>query len=182
LKKIAICGTHGCGKTTLSFRLATQAKSLGISAKVVQEVARESPFELNEGFTKDCAEWIFHRHCLYELNAKSEKVELLITDRSALDSLVYLRQKENNYDPDTLMRYAMEYMQTYDKVILVKPDVPLESDGVRSIDEEFQKDIDRRFSMYINNAKIDALVVKSSSIFAGGVFINDEFDVWVQDV
>src|SRR6187402_3717402 len=87
-KLIAITGTHGTGKTTLSFQLAAEYKKLGANVKVIQEVARCCPFPLNEHMTRETALWIYHEHSKKELEACRDH-DVVICDRTKFDSFVY---------------------------------------------------------------------------------------------
>ena len=58
--KIAFVGTHGVGKTTLCFDLASQIKRLDLGVDIVKEVARRCPLPINEETTPDAQAWILH--------------------------------------------------------------------------------------------------------------------------
>lgn len=161
--KIAIVGTHGTGKSTLSYLLASHYKKQGKNVKIIQEVARNCPFPINHGMTKEAALWIFYEHSKKELEAV-EKHEVVICDRSAYDSLVYA--KYFNLTKDELLSelsYQVSYLGDYDKIIFVRPDIPLQTDGVRSSDQEFQNGIDQIFSDKIKY--FSHIEIKSSQIF-----------------
>ena len=51
--KIAFLGTHGVGKTTLCFDLASRLKRLDMSVDIVKEVARSCPLPINQDTTLD---------------------------------------------------------------------------------------------------------------------------------
>src|SRR6188768_4363959 len=85
--KIAIVGTHGTGKSTLSYNLASYYKMKGKTVKIVQEVARSCPFPINEKMTIEAAKWIYLEHSRKELEAS--KNEICIGDRSVFDSFAY---------------------------------------------------------------------------------------------
>ena len=44
--KVAFIGSHGVGKTTLSYDLAAQLKRRGANVDIVKEVARLSPLPI----------------------------------------------------------------------------------------------------------------------------------------
>ncbi len=174
--KISIIGTHGIGKTTLAYQIATEAKRRRKNAIVINEVARRCPFPLNDDFTTDGAEWIITSQINRELQAKAEKYDFIVCDRSAYDPICYLKASNkpiNNFHK--LEMYAEEWIKTYDRVYFVTPsgETPVD-DGVRSTDVEFQKRVhDEFFSFYlgifhcIKDIKIEK--VCSKDIFDGNV-------------
>lgn len=166
--KIAIIGTHGIGKTTLAYMLAAKAQKKGYSVSVIQEVARMSPFPLNDDFTVDSAQWIITSQINRELNAKASKVNCLICDRSAYDPICYLDAGSHQNDSYEKIRlYAEEWLKTYDKILFVIPDgVKLSDDGFRSLDAEFQNKVHEEFQkLYINFNNDRIMQIHSSCIF-----------------
>lgn len=171
--KIAVVGTHGCGKTTLTYLIAAEAKKRGFNAKVVNEVARSCPFPLNDGFSLDGAHWIITQQINKELSAKAAKTEMTICDRSSIDPIIYIASKVNDAGSyESLANYAADWMKTYDKIIWVFADVcKLKDDGVRSTNENFQEEIDRGFDIFFTAhfPEIFPYEMKSSDIFEGNL-------------
>jgi len=48
MRKIALIGTHGTGKTTLAHELTAESKKRGIHTEFLGELARECPLPINE--------------------------------------------------------------------------------------------------------------------------------------
>jgi thymidylate kinase len=161
--KIAIVGTHGTGKTTLSYLMAAHYKKLGKNVKIIQEVARSCPFPINQNMTAASAKWIYYEHVKKELEAVA-KHDVIIGDRSIYDSFVYAKYF-NLRDPsfDLLEQLAFEQLMNYDRLIFVRPDIGIESDGVRSIDPAFQLSIDKIYDEIL--VKCDHIELTSSKIF-----------------
>jgi thymidylate kinase len=170
---IAIIGTHGTGKSTLSYLLATHYKQQGKNVKVIQETARNCPFPLNDKMTIDTCLWIYHEHSKKELEAKSRH-DVVICDRSFYDSFVYMNAKYEESGMNNKFQispYLLAYARTelrdkYDKVIFCKPDMPLISDGVRSADKKFQHRIDSRFHLETLGLIDNIVEITSSQIFS----------------
>ncbi len=140
--KIAVIGTHGCGKTSLAFGLCTEMQRRGKSVELVVEMARRSPFPINEATSEFSQLWIIHAHILAEMEGASRS-DVVICDRSVLDNYAYYCHKFGGRDH--LDGLVSVWMETYDLLVKV-PIVEdwLIADGVRSIDRDFQKAIDRR--------------------------------------
>ena len=56
--KVAFIGTHGVGKTTLAFGMASRLKRLGANVGFLEEVARRCPFPINEDTSLEAQTWI----------------------------------------------------------------------------------------------------------------------------
>lgn len=161
--KIAIVGSHGTGKSTLSYLMASHYKKQGMNVKIIQEVARSCPFPINHGMTEKAAKWIYYEHARKELEAEA-KHEIVIGDRSVYDSFVYAQYFNlNAADIIDLDILAHDHLSTYNRIIFVRPDIPLQTDGTRSPDLEFQKGIDEIFSDVIRGH--NPIEIKSSQIF-----------------
>jgi broad-specificity NMP kinase len=70
MKKIAITGTHGVGKTTLTHQLCVALKEKNVNATIVEEKARSCPFPVNEAATTDTEIWMVHSQICAELQSK----------------------------------------------------------------------------------------------------------------
>jgi len=153
VKKIAIIGTHSAGKTTLSYLLAAKFKKENHNVKIIQEVARSCPYALNEGMSWQACLWIYHEHMRKEIEAM-QKFDTIICDRSCIDSFIYAEVKGCfHLDPgeiDHNFAAACKWMESYNKIIYVKPNgmLPVD-DGVRSTDVEFQKKVEFMFDIWM---------------------------------
>ena len=74
--KLAFVGTHGVGKTTLCFDLASQLKRLDLGVDLVKEVARRCPLPINEETTLDAQAWILHTQIAEEMAASAGRKAL----------------------------------------------------------------------------------------------------------
>jgi thymidylate kinase len=160
-KIIAITGTHGTGKTTLTFCLAMHYKQQGANVKIIQEVARSCPFPLNDKMTRETALWIYHEHSKKELEAKKSH-DIVICDRTVFDSFVYAESLGIKFF-EYCESQAKDHLYSYDKLFFIRPDIPLIEDGVRSNDLEFQMKVDKLFEIKLNDFNYTEM--KSSSIF-----------------
>src|SRR5215218_9280620 len=137
--KIAFVGTHGVGKTTLCFDLASQLKRLDLGVDIVKEVARRCPLPINEDTTPDAQAWILHTQIAEELEAQAT-YEVVICDRSVLDNYAYLVARPGR-QPD-LDPLVGKWIRSYDALFKV-PVVSLPSyDGTRAVSPAFQLEID----------------------------------------
>lgn len=67
--KIAFVGSHGVGKTTLCYGLASRLKRRDVALEIVHEVARRSPLPINTDTTVPAQRWILLSQIAEELVA-----------------------------------------------------------------------------------------------------------------
>ena len=134
--KLALIGTHGTGKTTLAYEVCFRLKKAGRSVELVTEVARRSPFPVNEGTTLDGQLWILHAQIAAELDAAARGSHV-ICDRSVLDNYCYLVNKfgrQRDLEP-----WLARWIETYSVLVSVPPTSDAApSDGFRSENIDFR--------------------------------------------
>jgi hypothetical protein len=137
--KLALIGTHGVGKTTLAYEICSLLKKADHNVELVTEVARRSPFPVNEGTTLEGQLWILHAQIARELDAASRSLHL-ICDRSVLDNYCYL---VNKFERQTqLEQWLGWWMESYSLLVYVPPMADgIPPDGFRSENLEFQERI-----------------------------------------
>jgi len=154
--KIGFTGTHGTGKTTAAFILASQLKKKGYDVQVLSNTARSAPLHLpiNEEATKESQLWIFSKMLKQELESKSQ---IVICDRTLLDVLAYTKNACST-TAEQLETFVRRYMTTYDVIFYMYPrESYLKDDGRRSINLSFQKKIEEIIDQYITSMHIPAL-------------------------
>lgn len=160
--RIAIVGTHGTGKTTLSYQIAAYYKRQGKNVKIIQEAARGCPFAINENMTIEAAKWIYLEHSRKELEAC--KYEVIVSDRSSYDSFAYA--EHFGLTDDMLERYrwvSIKELDTYDRLIFIRPNTQIQKDGMRSTDRDFQASIDSIFEKVLKHKRY--IEFTSSDVF-----------------
>jgi len=137
--KIAFIGSHGVGKTTLCFDLASRLKRLDLAVDIVKEVARSCPLPINQATTLDAQAWIVHTQIAHEI-AASAQFEAVICDRSVLDNYAYLVHRIGRRpEYDGLVE---QWVTTYEGLFKVPILHPPTYDGTRDVSGAFQMEID----------------------------------------
>jgi len=137
--KVAFIGTHGVGKTTLCFDLASRLKRLDLSVDIVKEVARACPLPINEDTTLEAQAWILHSQIAAEL-ATAAQYEAVVCDRSVLDNYAYLVYRVGRRaEYDALVH---EWLGTYTGLFKVPVLQAPTFDGKRAVSPTFQQEID----------------------------------------
>ena len=137
--KLALIGTHGTGKTTLAFETCSLLKKADYNVELVTEVARRSPFPVNEATTLEGQLWILHAQIAAELDAAA-RAPHVICDRSVLDNYCYL---VNKFGRQAQLEAWLEWwLGTYSLLVGVPPLADgIPPDGFRSESLEFQQRI-----------------------------------------
>jgi hypothetical protein len=166
IKKIAYSGTHGTGKTTSCFNLATQCK-LNCHSKSIHlltEVASESPFKINKETTVESQMWIFVNQISRELE-NSLRYKILISDRTIVDNIAYTMVAGFKDLAKNQYEFAKSFISTYDYIFVKKNannDFHYE-DGIRdSKDSQYRQDVeDALLNIYI---KLESYMVARNRI------------------
>lgn len=169
MKKVAIIGTHGVGKTTLCKALAEVAKDHGKQTECVGEVVRECPYLLNHNMGYEALEWTSLEQIARERKAERANPDLIICDRSVYDPYVYFKQTfsasrtsvQHDILSSSLRVFLFHYLQTYDKIFLVgRTSAVIEDDGFRDLDKKFHREVDEAFQQMFhgkrNATKLDS--------------------------
>ncbi len=157
--KIAFIGSHGVGKTTLCYGLASGLKVRDVSLEVVHEVARRCPLPINKETSVDAQSWILHTQVAEELVA-SARYPVVICDRSVLDNYVYLLLAAGKQDG--LESLIDRWMKTYDLLVRVPVIEQPSADGVRATDPAFQRAVDDLLEKELARRGLEALVLEPS--------------------
>lgn len=149
--KLAFIGTHGVGKTTLCYDLASALKRQGLNIDMVKEVARLSPLPINRKTSMEAQLWILMSQVAEEIRSSAHH-EVVICDRSVLDNYAYMtfacgRQK-------AIERFVDYWMKSYDLLFKVPISGTAAADGVRDTDEFFMRAIDQLVDTLLAEKKI----------------------------
>jgi len=155
--KIGVIGTFGVGKTTFLHRLFSELKYRAFQVEMVPELSRLCPYDINErGSVTRGQYWILREQIRLELERAESLPDFLLCDRCVFDNTIFAeRGAEKGYVDrriHELIREATRSWQaTYSLLVFIRLEDHLRlsrnrgmTDGVRSDNEEFQVDIERR--------------------------------------
>jgi nicotinamide riboside kinase len=101
------------------------------------------------------------------------RAEVLVTDRSVVDNFAYFLRVTDGADPFGVEPLVRGWAPTYDLLVRLLPDVALQADGVRSLNDAFRDEIeailDRILPEYVPPERL--LEVRASQVTA-------DFDWW----
>lgn len=143
-KIIAFTGAQGTGKTTSVYQKAAFLKAnTDCRVGVLAETASYCPFPINEERTREAQLWIFAEQMRQELEMAS-KHDVVVADRTVYDNIAYALSGAMVEMASRLTEVA-KYMNPYYETIYFKKIASndyLKPDGVRSVDKNFQKNIE----------------------------------------
>lgn len=161
--RIGISGTQSVGKTTLLNALRSEEffKNYTVCNEVTRWV-KSLGLPINESGTDSTQELIMMKH-VYNVFMH----ENMITDRTALDGLVYSRWLWSNdqISDATLSRVEEVFRKLinhYDCMFFIEPEFDVVNDGVRSTDVKFRDDIHTIFKETIEEYKLTVYPIKGS--------------------
>jgi thymidylate kinase len=153
--KLALIGTHGVGKTTLVYELCALLKKADQNVELVTEVARRSPFPVNDATTLTGQLWILHAQIAAEMEAAS-RAPNVICDRAVLDNYCYLVNKFGRQAH--LEQWLDWWMTSYTLLVAVPPlQGGIRPDGFRSEDVRFQMRIHELLQEILNSPPFSRL-------------------------
>lgn len=140
--RIGISGAQSVGKTTLLNALRSEKcfKDYAIRNEVTRSV-KALGVSINESGSDISQQLIMKEH-IYNLVMFDD----MITDRTSLDGLVYTKwlYSQGKVSDDCYIDAIRVFKKTvgmYDYMFYIKPEFPIEDDGVRSASEQWQKEI-----------------------------------------
>lgn len=161
--KIGISGAQSVGKTTLLNALRSEKcfKDYEIRNEVTRTV-RDYGLTINENGSDITQRLIMKEH-IYNLIM----FDNMITDRTALDGIVYTHWlyadgKVSAECAGQCQDIFQKIIGMYDYVFYIKPEFPIEDDGVRSSSQQWQDEIVRLFDQYINQYNLKVIPVSGS--------------------
>lgn len=157
-RRIALIGASSTGKSTVFKLLERELEDFDFISESTRTV-REYGFPINELGT-DASQLAISSYHLQALLSKKE----LIVDRCYLDLLVYTEILENTSSPAfNFILKTWEYVRKeYTHFIYFPIEFSAVDDGVRSVDEEWRKEVDNLFRKYLIFYDIPYLKVTGS--------------------
>lgn len=155
--KVAVAGSHGVGKTTFAKTLAKKS-GFNYIPDVVREEAVKKGFTINENTPPEVHLWLTCRQ--WEL--ENTTPEDWIADKSLFDYLVY----GEIILKDGLFKKVIEKMvkrnAKYDFVFYLPIEFPMQLDGVRSKDLDFQKLVDSYYKKRLAELEVKYITLSGS--------------------
>lgn len=150
--RIVFTGAHGTGKTTLLNELRPEFEKLDYRIETsVSRYVKKLGLKINEAGDDDT------QNLIMAIMAQNALIyPNLVSDRCIIDTLMYSRYMydRGSINSETMLKAeitADKIKPLYDLIFWLRPEFEIEDDGLRSVDKEFQKDMDEYFHDYIRS-------------------------------
>lgn len=161
--RIGISGAQSVGKTTLLNALRSEKcfKHYDIRNEVTRTI-KSYGIDINENGSNISQMLIMKEH-IYNLVMFHD----MLTDRTSLDGIVYThwlhqKGKVSNECFEECLQVFETTRGMYDYMFYIDPEFPIENDGVRSADPNWQSEIVEIFKHYINAYNLPIINVSGS--------------------
>jgi len=186
MKKIAIIGSHGVGKTSIAQGAKARLEADGYRVEFLGELARQCPFQLNEESDFNAQFYMISGQVNEENKLEIKEPDILITDRCILDSLIYWRwirdkkTRELSDQPEKLRdlekkdkvleNIVRSWIDTYDAFVYVKVSDDTwngrdQKDGVRNPRFGWYKDICAGFESALKEYGLEVTEIHNDDDF-----------------
>jgi len=168
VNRIAVVGTHGAGKSTLSYHLTSLLKQHNPAKSVIclEENVRSIAKLTNNDLTSyDFTKLAFHEQICREIKA-ALLYDVMVVDRTLLDYAIY--GKLNGHHGFLDQTYTPLF--SFNKIYFLRPDkndAPIADDGFRDTNLEFRNKVDQEFEKFFKEGKeFHPIEIKTSEIFS----------------
>ena len=153
--KIALCGAHGVGKTTLS-KLIAEKYNLTILPDIVPDAYRLG-FTINEETPIETQIWLTGKQL------ENERIhQSFVWDKCLFDYFVYAKALSMDTDLVSTIKKAAIRNGKYDYIFYIRPEFPIVDDGLRSTNIEFQKAVADTYEAFLVENNIPFVVITGS--------------------
>ena len=163
---IAVSATQGCGKTTVIYGMATFLKKLGKNVAVINELARECPFPINQVADDRTQAWIATKQMTKEFE-KMDRYDYLLVDRSVLDPICYSKVINKSESISLLLTdYLAEHIRTYYNRLYLLDPILFDwnvVDNVRDNDENFRSSVHETMYNLFEDLKLPYKLIRSTA-------------------
>lgn len=168
MKRIAIAGTHGVGKTSLAHALIDSLPDLRVTLN--SQIARTL---IKKGYPlgREATPESYIQYVISQLQAEqlSEKCDLFISDRTLLDPLAYAivnRDFSGSNVPESIIELLKSIwlleLQQYDLYVFVPIEFDMRSDGVRPEGERYRRKVEDQILVLLNKYGVNYLTVSGT--------------------
>ena len=168
-RRISFCGAQGTGKTTLfeAVKNDEMFKGWNFYSEVVRQMLEREEVVINENGNSQSQKKIF--------DAYNEILDKMfdnpsVSDRCIVDVAAYTSRLFDTCNPkdEDYNKLSNEDFRERKEVVRRKYELslivyfPIVEDGVRSVDEQFQKDVDMKIQQFLKNYDIPYITITGS--------------------
>lgn len=159
MKRYALCGTHGTGKTTLLSDLTPHLEKLEIKPVFNTSNARKL-FEIGEQINDKGGDFVQY---VVQASHVSRFADInWFADRCVIDGWAYMRAarragKVSGKCWDVVEHLMNVFVPLYTQIFYTPIEFEMENDGIRKVDTDYQKEVDeyiQRIVLELDNVTI----------------------------
>ncbi|WP_080631772.1 AAA family ATPase [Aeromonas dhakensis] len=170
MKRILITGVFASGKTSLIDLLRTTLEYEGEKVVVINEVARQCPFDLNKSQSLMSTSWLVMAQIKNEITQPENTCDYIIFDRGLPDIIAHTKYVLNdNHDEliffDMLESLSESSLKSYDYVFLSMSSskFKIDVDEIRVADVEYQKKLENIHINHLDKIKANYILLKEDN-------------------
>lgn len=153
--RIAICGAHGVGKTTIS-RILSEKLQLPVLPDIVVD-AHKLGFTINENTPTETQLWLTAKQLEHE-----KITPVFVADKCIFDYHVYAKALSMDEHIISLSEKIAIETHRYDHIFYIRPEFPIEDDGLRSTNVEFQSGVHDVYHQFLIDNNIPFVYLTGS--------------------
>lgn len=168
MKKIAIAGSHGVGKTTLVSMLADslEHQKVVINSQIARTLIKNG-YPLGRAATAES----YIQYIISQLRAEQipRECDVFISDRTLLDPLAYAivnkeyaRSKVPDSMIDLLSAVWLTELQQYDLYVFVPIEFDMQSDGIRPEGKDYREKVSEQIRSLLDEYKVNYISVSGT--------------------
>jgi len=148
MRKILITGVFSTGKTSLIKLVDAKLKSYNKKTLVINEVARECPFNLNKKQDLISSSWMIMKQLQNELEFDNNDYDFIIFDRGLPDIISHVEYIVQDGNDEKYLKQlkllAKVSCNRYEYIFFSKisDKYKINDDGIRIVDYDFQKKLE----------------------------------------
>jgi len=161
--KIAIAGAHSQGKTTLlnDLRNRPEFRTFSFLGNITRGI-NDLGININEGGSDVSQSLVIAKHLEHLYRRGNAVLDRCILDGVVYTAVLHAQGKVSEEVFNFALKMFKDSIQKYDYIFYVYPELALQTDNVRTTDQEFFNIVVKMFNNYINSYNIPYTLLRGA--------------------